>query len=1021
LDGALIKTRKVSYGSERALSPFDGTLYVGQDDPGDDSSTAGRYGSAAIDEVRVWDHALSAAEVAANYNRRLTGAESGLLLDLDMEHAAGSQIADGSAGHHDGVLSGALQLAGGPALADGPEAQAVSEDRAADVRLGLVGDTDAGDAALSVSLSATHGKLSLPDGLDGLTVKSGANGSKLLEVAGAIADVNAALQHAMYEPDSDYNGTDSAVVTVTDTGNGGKGDVKSASLSFPLQIAPVNDMPAFVKGADQQVLFDAPAQTIAGWATAISAGPANESGQTLHFAVTSDRPDLFAQQPAVDADGTLRFAPNAGVGGVAHVTVSLQDDGGTAGGGVDTSPGQTFSILIVPRIETTLSGVALNGTAFSTLEGHNRVTVTGSVYERIAGQAVQLAYTIFNEQGGTVTSATYALTADGTEQPFSGSFTVTPDSFANGLYSLQVTARVRDNAPVGSQPLPFTVFTGQVQLSSTLTTADGKPYASGEWTRHNVTASVYAEAPSVSIAVSVDGGEPLPPETRSELTVSQEGRHTLRYEAADASGNRGSLQIAVNIDKTAPVVTLNGLQDMTLTVGDAYAEQGATAADNVGLDGPVTVTGTVYAQQSGTYTVQYRARDLAGNEAEADRTVTVQAAASTDDGPPPGTGTDPGTGPGTNPGTDPGTDPGTGPGTNPGPDSNTGTETDAGTDSGTETSSGTASNTGADPVKPGEAASSGQFAVYAGQPSEWNLEGVMRIVIPQGAVQEDGSVHVAVVPAGQTPPAGGLKALSKTLELTSTTGHRFAKPVELALHYDPSGVGAGEQPAVYYYSDATQRWVYVGGIAHSDGTVTVRVNHFTRFAVMEYRPLAMADLSGHWAAPYIGRLIGMKAVDGYPDGTFHPQQLVTRAQFTKMLVQALGLQAANGDTGFADDRSIPSWVRADVNAAMQAGLIHGFEEGGKPTFGGDLPVTRAEMAVMIAAAVKLGDAAPVQGDGVNFKDGAAIPAWAKPAVEAAAAQGLVSGFEDGTFRPEGAGTRAEAAAMIVKLLDALGI
>ena len=59
-------------------------------------------------------------------------------------------------------------------------------------------------------------------------------------------------------------------------------------------MTPVNDAPSFTKGANQTALEDAGAQTVAGWATAISAGPPDEAGQTLNFIVTNDNNALFS-------------------------------------------------------------------------------------------------------------------------------------------------------------------------------------------------------------------------------------------------------------------------------------------------------------------------------------------------------------------------------------------------------------------------------------------------------------------------------------------------------------------------------------------------------------------------------------------------------------------------------------------------------------------------------------------------------------------------------------------------------
>jgi hypothetical protein len=92
-------------------------------------------------------------------------------------------------------------------------------------------------------------------------------------------------------------------------------------------------------------------------ASAISAGPADEAAQTLSFIVTNTNNALFSVQPAVSPTGTLTFTPS-GLGGTATVSVSLQDNGGTANGGSDTSAVHTFTIIV---LSTNVSTTADSG------------------------------------------------------------------------------------------------------------------------------------------------------------------------------------------------------------------------------------------------------------------------------------------------------------------------------------------------------------------------------------------------------------------------------------------------------------------------------------------------------------------------------------------------------------------------------------------------------------------------------------------------------------------------------------
>jgi hypothetical protein len=90
-----------------------------------------------------------------------------------------------------------------------------------------------------------------------------------------------------YTPDADAHGSDSFSYTIGD-GNGG-----SDTATVSVTITSVNDEPSFTKGPDQVEVEGAGAQSVAGWATAISAGAADEVGQTMDFVVSNDNTALF--------------------------------------------------------------------------------------------------------------------------------------------------------------------------------------------------------------------------------------------------------------------------------------------------------------------------------------------------------------------------------------------------------------------------------------------------------------------------------------------------------------------------------------------------------------------------------------------------------------------------------------------------------------------------------------------------------------------------------------------------------
>ncbi|MGE5610929.1 MAG: hypothetical protein ACM359_16890, partial [Bacillota bacterium] len=147
----------------------------------------------------------------------------------------------------------------------------------------------------------------------------------------------------------------------------------------------VNDIPSFTKGGDVSIAEDAGAQSTDGWATALSAGPADEAGQTLSFEVSTNNDALFSAVPAIDSTGKLTFTPAVDASGTATVTVRLKDNGGIAAGGVDTSADQTFTITVTPVNDAPV----LAGTQNLTAINEDATTNTGTlVSDLILGQTI---------------------------------------------------------------------------------------------------------------------------------------------------------------------------------------------------------------------------------------------------------------------------------------------------------------------------------------------------------------------------------------------------------------------------------------------------------------------------------------------------------------------------------------------------------------------------------------------------------------------------------------------------------
>ena len=169
----------------------------------------------------------------------------------------------------------------------------------------------------------------------------------------------------------------------------------------------------------------------------------------------------------------------------------------------------------------------------------------------------------------------------------------------------------------------------------------------------------------------------------------------------------------------------------------------------------------------------------------------------------------------------------------------------------------------------------------------------------------------------------------------------------------------------------------------------------------------LSDVQGHWAADTIQKMVDAGVVAGQPDGTFKPDNNISRAEFATLVVKAFKLEEKAGKV-FTDTSD--HWAKAFISTANANGIVSGYSD---TEFGPNDPITREQMAVMIvkAAGWKAEGAAKV------FPDDASISAWAKEAVSTASAQGVIKGRPDGNFDPKANATRAEAAVVISGTLD----
>lgn len=259
---------------------------------------------------------------------------------------------------------------------------------------------------------------------------------------------------------------------------------------------------------------------------------------------------------------------------------------------------------------------------------------------------------------------------------------------------------------------------------------------------------------------------------------------------------------------------------------------------------------------------------------------------------------------------------------------------------------------------------------------------IATVSLPRWKVRQQGSFRIQLNNAGVPP-----------YHFSITDG---ALPQGLRLDAQ-SGIISGAPARVGEYS-------FTVTVQDGDGNSASR--SFVLSVTAE--PVELSDIADHWAAEAIDKLVSIGAITGFPDGTYRPDNRISRAEFITVLVRALGLTAEGNPQEFAD--TADHWAREFIAAAASLGIVSGY---GDRRFGPDDPITREQIAIMTARAMQL----EATSEELAFTDRDDISPWAVKDVAAVVAHGLMRGYPDGTFRPQAIASRAEAAVVIAALLD----
>ncbi|HHT49431.1 MAG TPA: S-layer homology domain-containing protein [Firmicutes bacterium] len=172
-----------------------------------------------------------------------------------------------------------------------------------------------------------------------------------------------------------------------------------------------------------------------------------------------------------------------------------------------------------------------------------------------------------------------------------------------------------------------------------------------------------------------------------------------------------------------------------------------------------------------------------------------------------------------------------------------------------------------------------------------------------------------------------------------------------------------------------------------------------------------ADIKGHWAEESVKSLIEEEILNGYPDGSFRPDQSITRAELAKTLAVAYGLKGSNQNVQFPDTDQ--HWAEEYIAALNEAKIITGYPDG---NFKPEAPITRAEMVTMLTRLLNVdtGEEQYTIAFAPTFPD-LAKDHWAFYQTELAAKLGLLPRYYGPEFSPSRLASRADTAWMLQQL------
>jgi hypothetical protein len=206
----------------------------------------------------------------------------------------------------------------------------------------------------------------------------------------------------------------------------------------------------------------------------------------------------------------------------------------------------------------------------------------------------------------------------------------------------------------------------------------------------------------------------------------------------------------------------------------------------------------------------------------------------------------------------------------------------------------------------------------------------------------------------------------------------------------------------------------LGGRYDSDGKfMVVSVKNSTGIVVV-YNDVKLKDLAdNHWAGSYVSSMAAKGLINGYSDGSFKPDNQITRAEFAVLITKLLKLNTDIEGTSFTDVKET-DWFSKYIEAAAKANIINGWNG----MFNPNENISRQDAAVILSKAVQYFNINRSDSEKeIVFADKELISDYAASHINTVTGFNIMTGKPGNLFDPKGFTKRAEVAKMIYTLYN----